>query len=100
MEITNEDLKRRMDDGDQIVLIDVRQPEEHEEYNIGGLLIPLSELPARLSELEEIKDQEIVVYCRSGMRSKSAQDFLMQMGYPSITNLTGGMLAWREKFGN
>ncbi len=100
MDITNEELKQKMDQGDAIFLVDVRQPEEHAEFNIGGTLIPLAELPARLEELEDMKGQEIVVYCRSGMRSKSAQDFLLQMGYPSVINLTGGMLGWQEKYGS
>lgn len=94
-EITSNDLKARLDKGENIILLDVRQPEEHEEKNIANsLLIPLNELPDRVDELDAHKDSEIVVYCRSGNRSGQAIHFLEASGYTNLKNLKGGMLAW------
>ncbi len=79
---------------EKVVLLDVREPYEHAEKNIpNSILIPLGSLPQRVKELEPYKDQEIVVYCRSGNRSGQACEFLQKLGYKA-TNLEGGMLAW------
>lgn len=97
--ITVEELKARLDNGDTINLLDVREPDEHEEFNIGGRLVPLGEI--RMMALDDIEDwegQDVVVYCRSGNRSGQAALILDQAGYNPI-NLVGGMLAWQEKFG-
>ena len=96
-EITTEELKRKIENGDTPLLIDVREPFEHEEFNIGGKLIPLAQLPQALPELQDQKKQEIVVYCRSGNRSGMAQQILLQNGFENVLNLKGGMLAWTEK---
>lgn len=94
-EITNVDLKARLDQGEDIILLDVRQPEEHEEKNIPhSLLIPLNELPDRIDELEPYKGRVIIVYCRSGNRSGQAIQFLAASGYTKLKNLKGGMLSW------
>ena len=94
-EITPLELKERLAKGEDIVLLDVRQPEEHAEKNIAhALLIPLNELPDRIDELEGYKGREIVVYCRSGNRSGQAIQFLEASGYIKLKNLKGGMLAW------
>jgi rhodanese-related sulfurtransferase len=97
-DITVTTLKKRMDQGESIILIDVREPYEHEEFNIGGQLIPLGELPGKLTDLEAHKDEEIVVYCRSGNRSGSAKSFMSQSGFTKVRNLLGGMLEWQDEF--
>lgn len=99
--ITVEELKRRMDAGENIHLVDVREPHENAEFNIGGVLIPLGKIQTmQIEELDDLKDKEIILYCRSGNRSGQACLFLEAMGYKHTKNLTGGMLAWQEKFGS
>lgn len=94
-EIQPDALKARLAANENLVLLDVRQPEEHAEKNIpNSILIPLGELPARMAELEQLKDKEIVVYCRSGNRSGQACMFLEMQGFTNPVNLRGGMLAW------
>lgn len=96
--ITAEELKKRLDAGDSIHLVDVREPSEHDEFNIGGLLYPLGKIrDFDIAALESMKDDEIVLYCRSGNRSGQACMMLESMGFRNVVNLTGGMLAWREK---
>jgi rhodanese-related sulfurtransferase len=98
--ISAEELKRRLDSGERLNLVDVREPHEHEEYNIGGILLPLGDIRATLvDELEPFKDEEIILYCRSGNRSGQACMLLETMGFDHTKNLTGGMLEWIAKFG-
>ena len=100
MDITVQELKQRQDAGDSnFLLIDVREPYEHEEFSIGGKLMPLGALMNSLYEFEDNKNDEIVVYCRSGNRSGMAQVLMQAQGFSNVRNLTGGMLAWRENFG-
>lgn len=98
MNITVTQLKDKLDADENLVLIDVREPYEHEEFNIGGKLIPVGNIPQALEELADYKEDEIIVYCRSGNRSGMAQQFLQQYGFSKVLNLTGGMLAWQEAF--
>lgn len=94
-EILPDALKARLEANDSLILLDVRQPEEYAEKNIpNSILIPLGELPVRLAELEQLKDKEIIVYCRSGNRSGQACMFLQMQGFSNPVNLRGGMLAW------
>ncbi len=93
-------LKKRLDAGETLHLIDVREPFEYEEFNLGGTLIPLGEIPSRIQELEPFKADEIIVHCRSGKRSQTAQQFLLQMGFKNVRNLLGGVLDWQTHFGN
>ncbi len=97
-DITCEELKERMDKGEKLNLIDVREEYENEEFNIGGKLISLGTIPSSLNELEELKDEEIIVYCRSGARSGKAKMFLMSNGFTNVRNLIGGMMNWRSTF--
>jgi sulfur-carrier protein adenylyltransferase/sulfurtransferase len=90
-----EDLKQRLDAEDDIFILDVRDAHEYRAGNIGGLLIPLEELPRRFDELD--RDRETVVHCRSGVRSTMAVEFLRAQGFRNVKNLTGGILAWAEK---
>ncbi|MEL7221544.1 MAG: rhodanese-like domain-containing protein [Bacteroidota bacterium] len=100
MDINVTDLKARMDKGESdFVLIDVREPHEHEAFNIGGQLVPLGNIMAELPKLQESADKEVIVYCRSGGRSGMAQSLMQQAGFKQVRNLTGGMLAWQDTFG-
>lgn len=83
-----------MDDGQKPFILDVRRPDEHEFVNIGGHLIQLDFLPERLNEIEDHKNETVVVYCRSGARSGRAVQFLQANGFDHATNLKGGILAW------
>lgn len=89
------EVKQRLDRGDNFVLVDVREPHEYQICNIGARLIPLGELPKRVGELNSA--DEIVVHCKSGMRSAKAADFLRQAGFSHVRNMKGGILAWSDK---
>ncbi len=94
-DITAQELKSKMDKGEEFFLLDVRQDFEHVMYNIGGTLIPLANLPSSIDEIEEHKDREVIVYCRSGMRSGTAKQILVQQGFKNVRNLLGGVLGWQ-----
>jgi rhodanese-related sulfurtransferase len=96
--ITVEQLKARMDAGEKINLVDVREPHENAEFNIGGTLLPLGQIATmQVDSIEDLKDEEVVVYCRSGNRSGQACQVLSMLGFKNLKNLTGGMLAWQER---
>jgi sulfur-carrier protein adenylyltransferase/sulfurtransferase len=94
-EITPRELKARLDRGDDLFILDVREPHEYQICNIGGYLIPLSDLSRRVSELDS--SREIVAHCRSGKRSAEASEFLRQAGFRKVLNLKGGILAWSDE---
>lgn len=96
MNISVNELKERLDKGENLHLLDVRNPDEHEIQNLGAKLIPLGDLNDSLDEIEDWKDEEVIVYCRSGARSGRAQQMMEQNGFSNVRNLTGGMLAWNE----
>lgn len=99
--ITVEELKQRLDAGEKLNIVDVREPHENADFNIGGKLIPLGNiLSMQIDELEDLKDQEVICYCRSGNRSGQACMFLDAMGFKNTKNLVGGMLAWQERIGS
>ncbi|NVK48795.1 MAG: rhodanese-like domain-containing protein [Cyclobacteriaceae bacterium] len=95
-DINVKELKERLDKGDKFVFLDVREEWEYEDDNLGAVNIPLGELPHRLDELEDKKDQEIIIHCRSGARSGNAKKFLESKGYEKVRNVLGGILAYRE----
>ena len=98
--ITAEQVKERLEKGEQLHLIDVREPHEHAEFNIGGTLYPLGKVQTMdVEELENLKDQEIILYCRSGNRSGQAAMILDMLGFKDTKNLIGGMNDWQQKFG-
>ncbi|MCF8429322.1 MAG: rhodanese-like domain-containing protein [Bacteroidia bacterium] len=97
-DITTDELKQRMDAGEKLNLFDVRETFEFDEFNIGATLIPLGELPNKLSELAHLQNEEIIIHCRSGARSNSAKMFLLDNGFTNVRNVLGGMLDWRSKF--
>jgi molybdopterin/thiamine biosynthesis adenylyltransferase/rhodanese-related sulfurtransferase len=94
-EITPRELKSRLDRGDDLYILDVREPHEYQICNIGGHLIPLGELSRRVHELDS--SREIVAHCRSGKRSAEASEFLRKAGFRKIWNLKGGILAWSDE---
>lgn len=99
--ITVEQLKARVDAGEQLHVIDVREPSEYAEYNIGAKLIPLGQVMSmQVDELEDWKGEEIIVHCLAGKRSMQACMMLEQMGYTNLKNVVGGVAAWREQYGN
>ena len=100
-EITAPELKTMLEGVESITLIDVREPYEHEEFNILGLVIPLADIPYSAERIKELGDTTVVLYCRSGNRSTMAQKMLaMQHGITNTLNLKGGLLAWKEMLRN
>lgn len=97
--ISSEDLKKRLDAGEKINLVDVREPHENADFNIGGILIPLGQIKqADTTKIDNLKSEEIICYCKSGNRSGQACLLLEGMGFENVKNLTGGMLEWQQKF--
>lgn len=95
--ISVQELKKRIDAGEAVNLLDVREDSERTEYNIGGTHLPLGKVQTlQLEDIEDWKDKEVIIYCRSGNRSGVAGLFLEQVGFKNTVNLTGGMLAWKE----
>jgi sulfur-carrier protein adenylyltransferase/sulfurtransferase len=94
-QITVTDLKRRIDAGEDLFILDVREPFEYQIANIGGKLIPQGEVPQRLAEID--REREIIVQCKSGGRSQRIAEFLKQAGYPKVVNLAGGIQAWSNE---
>ncbi|MGB9336415.1 MAG: molybdopterin-synthase adenylyltransferase MoeB, partial [Candidatus Acidiferrales bacterium] len=94
-EMTPRELKARLDGGDDIFVLDVREPHEYQICNIGGHLIPLGDLPQRVNELDS--SREIVAHCRSGKRSADAAEFLRKAGFKKLWNLRGGILGWSDE---
>jgi hypothetical protein len=97
--ISVEALKAKMDAGEKINLVDVRETHEHEAYNIGGILLPLGKVQGlETDDIDHLKNETVYVYCRSGNRSGQACLMLEPYGFKDIINVSGGMLAWQEKF--
>jgi sulfur-carrier protein adenylyltransferase/sulfurtransferase len=94
-QIGPEELKRRQTAGEDVFVLDVREPHEYQIANIGGHLIPLNDLPKRIGELD--REKNIVVQCKSGGRSQRGAEFLQQQGFTHVENLAGGITAWSEK---
>ena len=94
-DMTVEEFKRRLNAGDDLFVLDVREPHEYQICNLGGYLIPLNDLPKRVHELDS--SREIVVHCKMGGRSAKAADFLRQSGFSKVHNLAGGINAWAER---
>lgn len=99
--ITSDMLKARIDAGENLHLLDVREPSEREEFNIGGTLYPLGRIRNMdVDELDELKDKEVICYCRSGNRSGQACMILESLGFSNVNNLAGGMMEWQAKYGH
>jgi sulfur-carrier protein adenylyltransferase/sulfurtransferase len=100
LEITPKELKERMDRGNAPFLLDIREPHEIEICALKAehsSHIPMGQLQARIAELNDYRDKDIVVYCRSGGRSDNCANFLRAQGFKSVINLTGGVLAWSDQ---
>ncbi len=98
-EITPQEVKARLEAGESLNLIDVREPDEHAEFNIGGQLIPLGNIRNMQTEsIDDLKNEEVICYCRSGMRSMQASMLLESFGFTNVKNLAGGMLSWQVMF--
>ncbi|HRE31615.1 MAG TPA: rhodanese-like domain-containing protein, partial [Candidatus Berkiella sp.] len=93
-QITVQELAQKLSNNETFFLLDVRNPDEHAQFNIGGHLVPLAHLPESLAQIPE--DLPIVIYCRSGHRSQLALEFLQQHGFRDVKNLIGGVLAWQQ----
>ena len=97
--ISVEDLKAKLDAGEKINLVDVREPHEHAAFNIGGILLPLGKVQVlETDDIDHLKNETVYVYCRSGNRSGQACLMLEPYGFKDIINVSGGMLAWQEKY--
>jgi len=97
--ITVDEVKTRLDAGEHVNLVDVREPDERAAFNIGGHFIPLGQIQMMLvDDIDNLKDEEVICYCRSGKRSMQACMMLETFGFTNVKNLEGGMLNWREKF--
>ena len=95
-DITPAELRQRQQAGENLHILDVRETWEAEESRIPGAQnIPLGTLPDKLDDLEDLKDQEVIVHCKGGGRSASAKAFLTQQGFTNVRNLTGGMMAYQ-----
>jgi rhodanese-related sulfurtransferase len=99
--ITVEEVKTRLGKGEKLHLIDVREPFENAEFNIGGELIPLGKIQSlQIEDLEDLKNEEVIFYCRSGKRSATAALLLDTVSFTNTKNLLGGILEWQDKFGS
>ena len=94
-QLSVKELKRRMDAGESLFILDVREPFEYQIANIGGKLIPQNDVPQRIGEID--RNQEIIVQCKSGGRSQRIAEFLKQSGFANVANLAGGILAWSDE---
>lgn len=95
------ELKARMDAGESLLILDVREPEEYAEANIGAKLLPLGQIQSmQIDEIEDWKDKEVIIHCRSGKRSLTACLFLETMGFTNTVNVEGGIIAWQQAFGS
>ncbi|MFT5480069.1 MAG: rhodanese-related sulfurtransferase [Bacteroidia bacterium] len=93
-DINVSELRERLEKGEDLVVIDVREPWEYEEFNINAKLIPLGNLQGAIDDLDDLRETEIVVHCKSGARSAAAKDFMTKQGFAKVRNLEGGMMAW------
>ncbi|MCL4149662.1 UNVERIFIED_CONTAM: hypothetical protein GTU68_036593 [Idotea baltica] len=92
-------LKEKMDAGEDFYFIDVRETYEYAEDNLGAVNIPLGDIPSKIQELKDMNANEIIIHCRSGARSGTAKQFLVQAGLKNVRNVLGGILDYREKNG-
>lgn len=95
--ISVNEVRQRLEAGEKLNLVDVREADENEDFNIGGILLPMYMIQTmQVDAIEDLKDQEIILYCRSGNRSTQAALFLETMGYTNVKNLEGGMVEWKN----
>ena len=91
------EVRSRLEAGENLNLVDVREADENAEFNIGGILLPLEKIQnLEFDDIEDLKDQEIIFYCRTGNRSTQACLFLEMTGFSNCKNLAGGLVEWKE----
>ncbi|MDP9040269.1 MAG: molybdopterin-synthase adenylyltransferase MoeB [Acidobacteriota bacterium] len=95
-QITVQDLKRKMDAHEPFFLLDVREPHEVPIASLGAPLIPVGSIEARIGEIAQHKNDEVILHCRSGARSQKAALALKAAGFTNVSNLAGGILAWAD----
>lgn len=99
-QLTVEELKKRLDNGENVNIVDVREDSERADFNIGGRHLRLGLIQnMETSDIEDLKNEEVIVYCRSGQRSQMACYLLEQAGFTNTVNLKGGVLDWINKYG-
>lgn len=95
--ISVDTLKAKISKGESLHLLDVREQDEHQDFNVGGILIPLGQiLTMQIDDIDHLKNESVICYCRSGKRSMQACMMLETMGFTDVSNLEGGMLAWQS----
>ncbi len=95
--ITVQELKARIDSGEKLNIIDVREPDEYKEFNINGKLVPLGQIMSmQLDELDGMQNEELIIHCRAGRRSVQACMMLETAGFTNLVNVEGGTLAWQD----
>lgn len=100
-QMTVEELKARLDAGEKVNLIDVREDNERLDFNIGGIHHRLGLIQSmQIEPIEDMKEEEVIIYCRSGNRSQVAGLVMEMLGFKNVVNLAGGMLDWQAKFGS
>ncbi|MGB0850879.1 MAG: rhodanese-like domain-containing protein [Bacteroidia bacterium] len=92
------ELKAKLDNNEDFLLIDVREEWEYEDFNIGAKNIPLGNIQGTIDDLDDWMEKEVVVHCKSGMRSAAARDFMIREGFKNVRNLEGGIMAWQTEF--
>ncbi len=97
-DITVEELKQKIDNKADFLLIDVREDWEYQDFNINGKLIPLGTLQGAVDDLDDWMEKEVVVHCKSGARSAAAKYFMIKQGFKNVRNLLGGVMEWQAKF--
>lgn len=95
-DISCQEVKTRLSKGEKFHFIDVREDWEYEEENIGARLIPLGDLPNRMNEIASLKNEEVIVHCKSGARAGRAKKFLLSQGFQNVKNMEGGIQAYLE----
>jgi rhodanese-related sulfurtransferase len=94
-----DEIKKRMDEGENLNLLDVREDQERQEFNIGGKHYRLRRIQEMdIEEIEDLKNEEVICYCRSGQRSAMACLILEHLGFTNTANMVGGVIEWKEKF--
>jgi adenylyltransferase/sulfurtransferase len=97
LSISVNELRKKIDNGEEIILIDVRETREHEAFNIGGSLIPMNTIFGNIDRIE--REKPVIVYCEKGIRSQIVIQRLQQKyNYTNLLNLAGGMDAWKKEF--
>lgn len=95
--ISAQEVCKRKAQNEELHLLDVREPDEHAAFNIGGILMPLGNIMSmQTDDIAEWQNEEVICYCRSGMRSMQAAMMLESLGFTNVKNMTGGVLAWQE----